>query len=628
MTTAASTAGALPARQEGYPAGSVRFDLAMIVVSAWLIGGLFVDGWAHFHGMVDDSFFTPWHAIFYSGFMAVAVFLGVNQWRNIAKGYAFWRALPEGYALSLVGAGIFAVGGVGDLIWHTLFGIEVDTEALLSPTHLLLATGMALIISGPLRAAWRRIPAGQAGGWRTLAPMILSATLLFALLAFFTSYANPFITTHATQASTASTDTPAELYVMNADGTGQTRLTMTPGRYGWLGAWSPDGSQIVYSAGDMGADGQGDLYVMDADGSDVTPLTDMDGEEYTPSWSPDGERVVFVNRAGEQADVYVISRDGGEPIRLTETVDEEFLPVWSPDGTTIALTVLQGTTYQVYTMNADGSDLTSLTSEGLNWGGAWSPDGEKLAFASNRDGNAKIYIMDADGGNQIRLTSGDTEDVAASWSEQGIVFTAWRDDHADIYRVNADGSALTNLTYTPSLDDDNASWSPDGNRILYTVTSPTIGGDSGDDMNHGITSILIQSALMMALVLPITRRWTLPFGALTLMFTLTTGLISVLTDQYALVSVAFIGGLISDGLVRWLKPTSASVERYYLFAFLVPAIFYALYFGALQLMQGISWTIHVWAGAIFLAGVVGLLLSVLITWAQESRTEAASPRAA
>ncbi len=60
--------------------------------------------------------------------------------------------MQPGYGLSLLGVSIFALGGVSDMIWHMLFGIEVNVDALLSPTHLLLAVGMALIVSGPLRA--------------------------------------------------------------------------------------------------------------------------------------------------------------------------------------------------------------------------------------------------------------------------------------------------------------------------------------------------------------------------------------------------------------------------------------------------------------------------------------------
>jgi len=137
------------------PAGSVRFDLSAALLALWFVVGLFVDGWAHNHGKVDNTFFTPYHALLYSGILATGLFLGITQYRNIGKGHAFSRALPYGYNLSLVGVALFFVGGGFDLVWHTLFGFEANLSTLLSPSHLVLATAGFLILSGPLRSACR-----------------------------------------------------------------------------------------------------------------------------------------------------------------------------------------------------------------------------------------------------------------------------------------------------------------------------------------------------------------------------------------------------------------------------------------------------------------------------------------
>ncbi|MCK6579776.1 MAG: hypothetical protein L6Q98_16920 [Anaerolineae bacterium] len=180
----------------GLPASSGMFDWVMTALSALYLAGLWVDGWAHYHGRVDGSFFTPWHFLFYSAFAVVAVFLLATHLRNLGKGYAFTRTLPGGYWLSMIGVGVFAVGGVGDMIWHTLFGIEAGTEALMSPSHILLGIGMALIFTGPLRSAWFRFRSQHvpALGWRALGPAMVAATLFTTLLLFFTAYANPMIT--------------------------------------------------------------------------------------------------------------------------------------------------------------------------------------------------------------------------------------------------------------------------------------------------------------------------------------------------------------------------------------------------------------------------------------------------
>src|SRR2546427_9735313 len=62
---------------------SLRFDWLMVVVSVWWLGGLFIDGWAHSNLPQLETFFTPWHAVFYSGFLAVAITLLVKIVRNL-----------------------------------------------------------------------------------------------------------------------------------------------------------------------------------------------------------------------------------------------------------------------------------------------------------------------------------------------------------------------------------------------------------------------------------------------------------------------------------------------------------------------------------------------------------------
>jgi hypothetical protein len=164
----------------------------MLVTSGWLLGGLYLDGWAHNHlATTLESFWTPWHGAFYAGFLAVAGLTAGVLIYNHARGTPWRRALPPGYGLSLLGAGIFAVSGVGDLIWHVLFGIEVRMEALLSPTHLDLILGVGLLVSGSWRAAWRRDDRAQPPTWTTHGPMVISLACLLSLCTFWTMFAHP-----------------------------------------------------------------------------------------------------------------------------------------------------------------------------------------------------------------------------------------------------------------------------------------------------------------------------------------------------------------------------------------------------------------------------------------------------
>ena len=168
------------------------FDWIMAVLSAWLLGGAFIDGWAHTHGKVDTTFFTLWHAAFYTGFLAVAgALVGALMYQRARRG-TWQQALPPGYNLALLGAVIFGCGGVGDMLWHTLFGIEKDVEALFSPTHIMLACGAWLMVGGPFHAAWQRLTPPQRR-WHQHLPWLLSLTWMLSTGTFMTQIAHPIV---------------------------------------------------------------------------------------------------------------------------------------------------------------------------------------------------------------------------------------------------------------------------------------------------------------------------------------------------------------------------------------------------------------------------------------------------
>jgi len=178
-------------RLEGYPPDSLWFDRLAAGAAGWFVLGVYLDGWAHNHIPDLETFFTLWHGILYSGFFALAGLLVITQYRNVAKGYAWARAVPKGYGIALVGIVLFFIAGVSDFLWHSLFGIEQTVDALFSPPHLILASGGALMIGGPLRAAWMR--SGQLQGWRDLLPAVMTLLYILAMLMFMTQFANIMI---------------------------------------------------------------------------------------------------------------------------------------------------------------------------------------------------------------------------------------------------------------------------------------------------------------------------------------------------------------------------------------------------------------------------------------------------
>jgi hypothetical protein len=154
-----------------------------------MIIGLFLDGWSH---GVDkpESWFTPWHALLYSGFVAAVAWFAWDGWRRSSPSGGSADAVPGDRWLT-VGMAMFVTGAIGDGIWHQVFGIEVNLEALLSPTHLLLFTGGFLMAAYPLRAA--RADRGEvAPSWSAWWPQAITLTLLTALVGFFTMYLSAF----------------------------------------------------------------------------------------------------------------------------------------------------------------------------------------------------------------------------------------------------------------------------------------------------------------------------------------------------------------------------------------------------------------------------------------------------
>ena len=175
------------------PASTWGQDLVTVLLATWLVVGVFVDGWAHNNLASLETFFTPWHALFYSGFLATALWVLRVVTRHLnarPAGQPWTAAVPAGYGLGLAGLVVFAVGGAADTVWHTLLGVEVSIPALLSPPHLTLLAGASLVVTSPLRAAWAR--PGTAPGFRRLLPALLSLTLLTCQAAFFFQYVSPW----------------------------------------------------------------------------------------------------------------------------------------------------------------------------------------------------------------------------------------------------------------------------------------------------------------------------------------------------------------------------------------------------------------------------------------------------
>jgi TolB protein len=131
------------------------------------------------------------------------------------------------------------------------------------------------------------------------------------------------------EAGASGNDPDYNIYVMNADGSGVTRLTDYDGQ-DVAPDWSPNGQQIIFTSTRENETLPGnlaplpDIWMMNADGSGQTRLTSSGGEY--AAWSPDGEYIVF---GGER--LYVMKADGSAvtPFPMSGLTGFRWFPDWT-----------------------------------------------------------------------------------------------------------------------------------------------------------------------------------------------------------------------------------------------------------------------------------------------------------
>ncbi|MGN9837542.1 hypothetical protein ACTMTI_05405 [Nonomuraea sp. H19] len=167
---------------------SPRTDFVTALLGIWFGVGLMIDAWAHSNGAELETFFTPWHAVFYSGFAVVSGWIIWQVWRNVRAGRQGLAAVPTGYLAGLVAIPAFAAFGFADMMWHTILGIETTIDIFFSPSHLGLVVTMMLIITTPLRSAWNAPDVGTRPSLGRLLPALLGLAFATTLVSLFLSY--------------------------------------------------------------------------------------------------------------------------------------------------------------------------------------------------------------------------------------------------------------------------------------------------------------------------------------------------------------------------------------------------------------------------------------------------------
>ncbi len=237
------------------------------------------------------------------------------------------------------------------------------------------------------------------------------------------------------------------IVTMRPDGSHRRILIRTRGNISSV-VWSPDGTQIGFTAGCCGSYND-DAFVMNTDGSELHAVANLPGSsELMTDWSPSMDWILLDrSMRGDRRDIFKIRSDGTGLVRLTHRQSHDFLPDWSPDGRWILFSSDRDTPWgarnvDLYKMRPDGTQVYKLTDSPLrDWGGRWSPNGRRIVY---EHGPQQIFTMRSDGTGIRRVTRLHEGGHSPAWSPYGkrIIFTSyWY-----LQIINTDGTGLRRVT--------------------------------------------------------------------------------------------------------------------------------------------------------------------------------------
>jgi len=584
----------------------------MAVLALVLMAGVIQDGWAHGHGLVDQSFLTPWHAILYSTMVLIGIVLGAIAIRNVARKYPVRYALPIGYWTSLIGVILFALGGIFDLWWHTRYGIEADINALISPSHIWLALSGALVFSGPLVSIAARF-GPRIGGWRITGPAILAATATLTLIGFFTQYAQPIgDNTESSVIGRHEPQTGGALYSVHANGTRETRLLTIAGGDIWGASVSPDGKHIAFRVG-RGKDPASDIFVASIDGTQPHRITHSGMHDTQPSWSPDGKTLAFISIPAGTSGNYLLQTvrsDGSAVKTVVSNVTEMQFPTWSPDGKSIAYQSRNGLNQQIAVVPAAGG--TSAWIDGTQGGvqPAWSA--HKIAFVTPDGFIVTVNPAAAAGARTSASIAVRHGGAMPAWSAGGKSLAYIREAGGDsqVFVTELSSGRTSNVSQMAGLDASRPAWTPRG-ELIFTATGRPVPATTFLGLAYSEDANIIESIVVTGIALMLIRRWRMPFGAMTFLFGMFAVALAFQSDLFYEILAAAIAGLLADIAIAVLGEHARGGIGFYALGFGIPAVFFTLYLivARLTLPGGLGWPPNLIAGSPFIAGFAGLLIA-------------------
>jgi len=240
-------------------------------------------------------------------------------------------------------------------------------------------------------------------------------------------------------------------------------------------SWSGDGAHLVFER-------RADLWMANADGTgqrkiENLPPMDLFLSQRRPSLSPDGTLIAFFQNepAVPWGDIWIIPSEGGVARRLTSDSSRWGGLTWTPDSRFIVFSSERGGSMTLWKVPvAAGKPEPVLSSPGEDTDPEISRDGRKLIYTNTRSTHS-VMITDPASGKSEEIYSSPTRKAAAYFSPRGdmIAFTETTETGLQIFAMRTDGTNRTLITQGAKTQNGIPHWSRDGATLYYYQVSPT-----------------------------------------------------------------------------------------------------------------------------------------------------------